>query len=137
MIHSFSNGNGWGWFSYVKDGNFVIGHSTPHEGGELYRGKYMGDDTPYLLAIKKDDFKQYNRIVKYFEDHKTEYTETYHRHKAANEWNHMQVRFLIRYMQKTKSALEAFEVLGQEAMGLINKQIEELERLNDCYKMEE
>lgn len=137
MIHSFSNGNGYGWFSYVKDANLVIVESTPHEGGELYRGKYMGDNTPYLLAIKKDDPKQYNRIVKYFEDHKTEYTETYHRHKAANEWNHMHVGFLIEHMKKTKSVLEAFEVLGQEARNLIDKQIQELERLNAEYRMEE
>lgn len=67
MIHSFGGGN-WGYFSYVEDGNLVIGASYPHEGGELYRGKYMGDDTPHILSLKMDDVKQYNRIVKYFNE---------------------------------------------------------------------
>lgn len=67
MIHHFNNANDrWGWFSYVEDGNLVIGESNPHEGGVLYQGKYMGDDTPYILSLKREDIGQYNRIVKYF-----------------------------------------------------------------------
>lgn len=66
MIHRFSDPNKYGYFSYVEDGNLVIGASYPREGGTLYKGKYMGDDTPYILSLKKDDIKQYNRIVKYF-----------------------------------------------------------------------
>lgn len=64
---SFGSADKWGWFSYLDDdGCLVIGESNPHEGGEHYRGKYMGDDTPYILELKKDDVRQYNKIVKYF-----------------------------------------------------------------------
>ena len=75
MIHSFGGGN-WGYFSYVENGNLVIGASYPHEGGELYRGKYMGDDTPHILALKKDDIKQYNKIVKYCSNAKVDIVAT-------------------------------------------------------------
>ena len=69
-------GDNWGYFSYVEDGELVIGWSDPHEGGELYRGKYMGDDTPHMLSLKKSDQKQYNNIVKYFNKHKEDITNT-------------------------------------------------------------
>ena len=57
----------WGWYSYVENGVLVIGESFPHEGGDLYCGDYKGDDTPYLLKMKEDCPKIYNKIVKYFE----------------------------------------------------------------------
>jgi hypothetical protein len=67
----FGSADKWGWFSYLDDdGCLVIGDNWPHEGGELYHGEYMGDDTPYILSLKKDDVKQYNKIVKYFKENK-------------------------------------------------------------------
>ena len=57
----------WGWYAYAENGILVIGESFPHEGGDLYSGDYKGEDTPYLMKIKKDCPKIYNRIVKYFE----------------------------------------------------------------------
>lgn len=87
----FSNVNEWGWYSYAEDNILVIGDSYPHEGGELYRGEYKGDKTPYLLSLKKDDVKQYNRIVKYFGEYvkkqyvvSPSYTDNYKVSKYAN-----------------------------------------------------
>lgn len=59
------------------------------------------------------------------------------RKQSANNWNAMQIGFLIEYMKKTKSSLEVFEILGKEASTMINNQITELESLRTNYKMEE
>lgn len=59
------------------------------------------------------------------------------RRKAANTWNDIQIDFLIEYMEKTKSALETFEILGKEAKEMIDNQITELESLRADYKMED
>ena len=63
-------------------------------------------------------------------------TET-ERKKNANNWNDMQIGFLIDYMEKCKSSLEAFELLGREASDMIDNQITELESLRADYKQEE
>lgn len=57
----------WGWYAYAENDILVIGESNPHEGGDLYCGNYKGKDTPYLMSIKKDCPRIYNKIVKYFE----------------------------------------------------------------------
>ena len=62
----------WGWYAYAENGVLVIGESFPHEGGDLYCGDYKGDDTPYLLKMKQDCPKIYNKIVKYFEENAKE-----------------------------------------------------------------
>ena len=58
----------WGWYAYAENDILVIGESFPHEGGDLYRGDYKGNNTPYLLKIKEDCPRIYNKIVKYFEE---------------------------------------------------------------------
>ena len=59
------------------------------------------------------------------------------RKQGANNWNDMQIGFLIDYMEKVKSSLEVFESLGSEASNMIDNQITELESLRTDYKMEE
>jgi hypothetical protein len=56
---------------------------------------------------------------------------------AANNWNDMQIGFLIDFMERTKAALELFENLGREASELIDSQITELESLRTDYRIEE
>ena len=58
------------------------------------------------------------------------------RRASANNWNDMQLGFLIGYMEKTKAALETFEVLGSEASDLIDNYITELESLRTDYRAE-
>lgn len=58
------------------------------------------------------------------------------RKQSANNWNDMQIGFLIDYMEKVKSSLEMFESLGSEASNMIDNQITELESLRTDYKME-
>ena len=36
--------------------------------GESYHGKFLDINTPCLLEIKEEDIKQYNEIVKYFNE---------------------------------------------------------------------
>ena len=59
------------------------------------------------------------------------------RKQSANNWNDMQIGFLIDYMEKVKSSLEVFESLGSEASNMIDNQITELESLRTDYKTEE
>lgn len=59
------------------------------------------------------------------------------REKSANNWNDIQIGFLIDYMEKVKSTLEVFENLGREASDMIDSQITELESLRSDYKIED
>lgn len=61
-----STPHGYGWYAYHENGKLVIGDNYPHEGGELYRGLYKGENTPYLNEIKKEEPHLYNTIVKFY-----------------------------------------------------------------------
>ena len=66
---SWSGSYGYGYYAYVdSNGQFVIGEERGREGGELYRGEYKGEKTPWLNDIKKENVRLYNSIVKYFND---------------------------------------------------------------------
>lgn len=67
---SFSQLYGYGYYAFVdNDGRLVIGEERGREGGELYRGEYKGEKTPWLSDIKKENVRLYNSIVKYFNEH--------------------------------------------------------------------
>ena len=68
--HYFGSEQPWGYYAYVENGFLVIGESYPREGGDLYSGVYMGEYTPYLKILKEKAPKIYNKIVKYFDEHK-------------------------------------------------------------------
>lgn len=63
---TFAGAEEWGYYSYFENGELVIEYHAPREGGELYRGKYMGEQTPYLSDIKMENVRMYNDIVKFF-----------------------------------------------------------------------
>lgn len=66
---NFGSRGKWGWLSYIdKNGDFVIEYDSPREGRECYHGKFLGINTPCLSGIKEEDIKQYNEIVKYFNE---------------------------------------------------------------------
>lgn len=59
----------FGYYAFVdRNGQFVIGEERGREGGELYRGEYKGENTPYLYRVKNENVKLYNSIVKYFKE---------------------------------------------------------------------
>jgi hypothetical protein len=67
---SWSGSYGYGYYAFVdSNGQFVIGEERGREGGELYRGEYKGENTPWLSDIKKENIRLYNDIVKYFKEH--------------------------------------------------------------------
>lgn len=70
MTKMFAGTKTYGWYAYVEDHELVIGENHPREGGELYRGEYLGDSTPYLCDIKEENVKLYNSITKYFAEDK-------------------------------------------------------------------
>lgn len=71
---SFSQLYGYGYYAYINDnGNLVIGEERGREGGELYRGEYKGENTPWLNEVKKENIKLYNSIVRYFREHENDY----------------------------------------------------------------
>lgn len=54
----------YGYYAFIdRNGDFVIGEERGREGGELYRGVYKGENTPWLNDIKKENIKLYNSIV--------------------------------------------------------------------------
>lgn len=66
---SFSQLYGYGYYAFVdSNGQFVIGEERGREGGELYRGEYKGEKTPWLNDIKKENVRLYNSIVKHFKE---------------------------------------------------------------------
>lgn len=65
--HMFAgSGRTYGYDVYFEDGEIIIEHWGPREGGQLYKGEYKGDATPYLLDIKSENIQLYNSIVKFF-----------------------------------------------------------------------
>ena len=63
-----------GYYAFVdSNGQFVIGEERGREGGELYRGEYKGEKTPWLNDIKKENTKLHNSIVRYFNEHMNDY----------------------------------------------------------------
>ena len=71
---SFSQLYGYGYYAFVdNNGLLVIGEERGREGGELYRGEYKGEKTPWLNDIKEENVRLYNSIVRYFREHKNEY----------------------------------------------------------------
>lgn len=72
-IENMFNGNG---FSVTfRDENIIIKKITNYVKTELYSGKYLKDETPFLLNLKNIDENMYNQIVTYFEGKPREYTE--------------------------------------------------------------
>lgn len=63
-----------GYYAFVEsNGQFVIGEERGREGGELYRGEYKGEKTPWMHEVKKENVKLYNNIVRYFNEHINDY----------------------------------------------------------------
>ena len=66
---SWGQSYGYGYYAYIDSNNdFVIGEERGREGGELYRGEYKGENTPWLKEIRKEDVRFYNGIVRYFNE---------------------------------------------------------------------
>ena len=63
---TFAGAGEWGYYSWYENGEIVIEYHAPREGGELYRGEYKGEQTPYLNEIKKENVRMYNDIIKFF-----------------------------------------------------------------------
>lgn len=62
----------YGFYAFIDaNGDFVIGEERGREGGELYRGKFLGEKTPKLCSIKTENSTLYNNIIKYFSENKS------------------------------------------------------------------
>ena len=62
----------YGFHAFIDaNGDFVIGEERGREGGELYRGKFLGEKTPKLCSIKTENSTLYNNIIKYFSENKS------------------------------------------------------------------
>lgn len=62
----------YGFHAFIDaNGDFVIGEERGREGGELYRGKFLGKKTPKLCSIKTENPILYNNIIKYFSENKS------------------------------------------------------------------
>ena len=71
---SWSQLHGYGYYAYIDiNDDFVIGEERGREGGELYRGEYKGEDTPWLKNIKFEEVTLYNNIVRYFRECENDY----------------------------------------------------------------
>ena len=71
---SWSQMHGYGYYAYIDNNDdFVIGEERGREGGELYRGEYNGEDTPWLKNIKFEEVTLYNNIVRYFRECENDY----------------------------------------------------------------
>ena len=64
----------YGYYAFVdSNSQFVIGEERGRDGGELYRGEYKGEKTPWLNDIKKENTKLHNSIVRYFNENMNDY----------------------------------------------------------------
>ena len=62
-----SNYNRYGWYAFVENNVLNIGYEAPREGGILYTGEYLKENTPHLKTIMYEDVVLYKSIVKHFE----------------------------------------------------------------------
>ena len=62
---NFSNYGYWAFLD--NDGMLVIGEERGYYGGQLYRGPWKGEDTPYLSDIKKEQPKLFSKIMNFYE----------------------------------------------------------------------
>ena len=62
---NFSDYGYWAFFD--NEGMLVIGEERGYYGGQLYRGPWKGEDTPYLSDIKKEQPKLFFKITNFYE----------------------------------------------------------------------
>ena len=62
------NFSDYGYWAFLdNDGMLVIGEERGCYGGQLYRGTWKGEDTPYLSDIKKEQPKLFSKIMNFYE----------------------------------------------------------------------
>lgn len=62
------NFSDYGYWAFLdNDGMLVIGEERGCYGGQLYRGSWKGEDTPYLSDIKKEQPKLFSKITNFYE----------------------------------------------------------------------
>ena len=62
------NFSDYGYWAFLdNDGMLVIGEERGCYGGQLYRGTWKGEDTPYLSDIKKEQPKLFSKITNFYE----------------------------------------------------------------------
>lgn len=62
------NFSDYGYWAFLdNDGMLVIGEERGRYGGQLYRGPWKGEDTPYLFDIKKEQPKLFSKITNFYE----------------------------------------------------------------------
>ena len=62
------NFSDYGYWAFLdNDGMLVIGEERGSYGGQLYRGPWKGEDTPYLSDIKKEQPKLFSKITNFYE----------------------------------------------------------------------
>lgn len=65
--------HGNGWYGWIEDGQLVIGHEAPREGGILFRGTYEeAADKGWLATLLREDQRLYHDIDRYFIKHGAE-----------------------------------------------------------------
>ena len=77
----------FGYYAWIENKDtLVYGEERGREGGILYRGKFKGDTTPYMINLKLENPELYNSIVNYFKERENAkqyflndaYTDNYH-----------------------------------------------------------
>lgn len=62
------NFSDYGYWAFLdNEGMLVIGEERGCYGGQLYRGPWKGEDTPYLSDIKKEQPKLFSKITNFYE----------------------------------------------------------------------
>ncbi|MBQ9700360.1 MAG: hypothetical protein IJV71_07035 [Lachnospiraceae bacterium] len=71
ITHQFKDSRdcyGYGYHAFIENGQLVICHEAPREGGVLFRGTYF-EATKILRQLQKEDKVLYEDIDKYFTKH--------------------------------------------------------------------
>ena len=62
------NFSDYGYWAFLDNEDMlVIGEERGYYGGQLYRGPWKGEDTPYLSDIKKEQPKLFSKITNFYE----------------------------------------------------------------------
>lgn len=70
ITHQFKDSrdlHGNGWYGYIENGQLVIGHEAPREGGVLFKGNYEeAAERGWLATLLREDQRLHTDIEKYF-----------------------------------------------------------------------
>jgi hypothetical protein len=122
ITHQFKDSRdhyGYGYFGFIENGELVICHEAPREGGVLFRGTYEeAAERGWLATLLREDQRLYHDIDKYFIKHGAEPKVPIKEKTGSPAGVLWKVKL---YMANTEAPIIYVQVRGNSEASVINK----------------